>query len=145
MRAEIKIAVDWWVGQLRGPTRQDTGDGNLDVMLQEAIKCMPVITSEQLEAFRDNLTSLLPGYLTPNWYPDDFDYRYARALRALDCDYNPCQLLVAAATPAGIRPSCPPFPVKTCMWISPGRVQVRHGYDGDVVLLGPFNPQPDKP
>ena len=51
--------------------------------------------------------------------------------RRVSCDYHPHPILAEAAKSAGITDDCPPFPIKTAMWINPGSVVVRYGYGAE--------------
>lgn len=125
MKEEIEAAVKWWGKQLREGTRQDNGDAMQSVLATMVASQMRV-TPEQVDVFEKTLATLLPKYLGRIW--DPLKPNFGSACRVLDCDYGAHLLLVAAALLAGIEPTCPPFPMKTVMWINPGNVQVRHGY-----------------
>lgn len=46
----------------------------------------------------------------------------------ISTDYEPDGLLAEVARAAGIRADCPPFPMKTVMWIKAYNVTVKYGY-----------------
>ena len=112
MKKEIEVAVKWWMDVLRG------------------------LASNRVAAFGAALRKTMPGYLirygwnieNPNW---------CSMSRCFGCDYYPDPLLRQAAEAAEISDRCPPFPAKTLMWVDPGSVRVRYGYEAETIeLLG---------
>ena len=129
MNKEIEAAVKWWTDTLRNGAKQDNGDPMCNMMALFCASTMKPLTDTQLDAFSKELTEQLRTQLSKTWDPSR--PTFGSALNTLDCDYGPNAMLSAAAIKAGIATCCPPFPMKTCMWIMPGTVEVRYGYRAD--------------
>lgn len=124
MKEQIEVAAKWWADQFRHGTKQDNGDGMTTILA--TVIGSRIETASKADAFEAALKELLPDHLLRCWTPEDPSC--GSSLRCLSCDYGPCQLLQEAAHRAGIDPFCPPFPMKTVMWINPDSVRVKHGY-----------------
>jgi hypothetical protein len=109
-----EIAADWWANVLRPGTKQDNGDSDLMTGMLVAM-CAAILqpTSEQIQTFRDELKAILDSGNVPHH---------------LACDYHCEGILDKAASVAGIRNFCPPFPMKTIMWIEENSLSVSYGY-----------------
>lgn len=133
MREQIEIAVKWWGEQLRTRTKQDNGDLMTSVFMSALSGDGEDLT--KVELFENKLRELLPKRLLKCWHVDE--PMRGSAIRCLECDYGPDHVLREAAQFAGILPDCPPFPMKTVMWINPDSVSVSHGYGAKPVVLWP--------
>ena len=123
MDEALKVAVDWWAAQLGGTT-QDNGDAMTAVLMPLLQDRMPKPTEAQIETFKTVLTEALRKRLDGPPY-----------LRGVHNDYHPDPVLREAARAAGIEADCPPFPIKTNMWITDESVKVCHGYHGETKVL----------
>ena len=59
--------------------------------------------------------------------------------RVVSTDYGPDDVLKDAANKAHINGQMFRFPMKTIMWINPGRVEVRPGYAAQEITIYPAN------
>ena len=109
-------AAMWWTDQLRGGALQDNGDPMTMVFASLVQDTQGKIPEEKLVVFNRSLQLLV----------------YAKLMLSdrltLACDYGAGPVLSDAARGADISDMCPPFPMKTVMWIAPGRIQVALGY-----------------
>lgn len=129
MEKEVKTAVDWWSEQLGGRTKQDNGDAKTEMFHMFASADLEFPTEKQLATFRDSLTkSLMERLPDCGWDVDNPGHGSCVSGRCLAVDYHPDLFLRDAANDAGIDRHMLRFPMKSCMWISPGSVKVRHGY-----------------
>ena len=130
MKEQIEIAAKWWADQLRAGTKQDNGD-----FMQSALAT--VLTHpedpQKVNLFEQALKDLLPEHLSKCW--DTNLPGLGSYLRCLACDYHPEEALAEAAKIAGIPATCPPFPMKTVMWVNPDSVKVKHGYRAEIQYL----------
>ncbi len=131
MKEQIAIAAKWWADQLRITTKQDNGDALCNALVGLIPRDPP--DPLKVNAFERELADRLPGYLARGWDVDN--PMRGSALRTLGCDYGPGELLAEAAEASGIKPMCPPFPMKTVMWIDPDGVKVGHGYRAEPEIL----------
>ena len=114
----ITAAALWWSDRLRSRAKQDNGDPGLGLAMA-LLLAEERPTADQVDKFEQALLELL---------------RAAPDARVLSCDYGPEGLLAEAARHAGIVRRCPPFPMKTVMWISGRDVRVKTAmakYQGD--------------
>ncbi len=131
MQQEIEAAVNWWKSVMRNP-KQDAGDGTVNMVAAWAKSHTPPMESDKIEDFGRELSSRLPAFLKKGAWKDaeEGDSGVGSMCRVLAVDYGPDTLLREAAEAAGIRAGsgdlC--FPIKTVMWINPGRVSVSYGY-----------------
>jgi hypothetical protein len=132
---EIKVAAKWWADIILGAP-QDNGDAFQSGFATALGLRMPHPTPEQAERFRELLeTKLMAHTQSEHWRPDDPIWGGAR--RTLAVDYHPCALLDDTAKAAGIDVNFSTFPMKTVMWIDPGKVEVRCGYGAPIETLFP--------
>lgn len=123
MEKELSVAVEWWADRLRGLAKQDNGDPMTGALMTLLSGRMKQPTDEQIETFKKALTEAMQPRLEKPY------------LRSIYNDYGPDPALREAAEKAGIKADCPPFPIKTCVWIHPGRVSVRYGYGAPEQVL----------
>lgn len=121
-KIQNEIAATWWADVLKPGTKQDNGEdfGPIESMLVTvcALKFQP--TPEQIEVFKNELKTIL-----------DSD----ESIDILSTDYACGVGLRKAAEVAGISSSCPPFPMKTVMWVNADRVSVSYGYGAKAKFL----------
>ena len=134
MKDQIAVAAKWWADQFRNGTKQDNGDV-MTTMFATLCAGAFSVTPEHADAFESALIEALPEHLGKTWKADD--PRFGSSTRALMTDYGADMVLSAAAKSAGIQSGCPPFPMKTVMWIDPDKVRVRHGYAAQPIELWP--------
>jgi len=130
LETRIEVAAKRWADQLRTRTKQDNGDLMTEMMVNMVAEVQSPTESAKVEAFEAELADALSA--------PDVGY----AGRCLSTDYGPGGLIRQAAITAGVTPDCPPFPMKTCMWIDDDKVTVSHGYSAPVVQLWPEEPEP---
>ncbi len=114
----IAAAAEWWSKAIYSPTF-DNGDksrnGDMASLLATLLSASDPVTKDQAEAFKLALTELL------------MEKMQTCLSFSIYVDYHPDQILVDAATRAGIRNTrC--FPWKTYMSINSDRVEVSAGY-----------------
>ena len=123
METNVVVAAKWWADQLRTRTKQDNGEvmasmlATLASQRREDPLRVDVFERELLMRLDRDTNEHLDGCVT------------------LSCDYGAEGLLRDAAKAAGIVPMCPPFPMKTTMWVRSDSVTVRHGYGAEVQML----------
>lgn len=141
MDNEIRAAVDWWAERLARNEFQDNGDDYQSVFATLVASETDVPNERQLQMFRDILTASIKAKITGagSWNVDEPMWGACTEGRCIGVDYGPEPLLRDAATSAGINTNR--FPIKTCMWISPGTVKVSHGYRAQDKQIYP--PVPD--
>lgn len=115
----ITAAALWWSDRLRTRAKQDNGDPGL-VLAVALLLAEERPSADQVDKFEQALLELLKA--TPG-------------VEVLSCDYGPEGLLAEAARHAGIAHHCPPFPMKTVMWISGRDVRVKYGYGTPVQTI----------
>ena len=130
MQEQIKIAAKWWADQFRCGTKQDAGDAMINAF---ASIVKTDIKPEQIDLFESTLIEILPEHLKQFWKEDEPNF--GSYLRSLFTDYGICKTLDIAAKKSEIPDMCPPFPMKTTMWINPDEVSVAHGYRGQIKTL----------
>jgi hypothetical protein len=135
MNLEIRAAVRWWSEKLAGPHFQDNGANLRDFVglygsLQATMvrQDSPVPSPNQLQAFRIGLAFAIRDAIETQdiWRPYQPIWGGASEGRCISVDYDPDRMLRDCAVKAGI--SLFRFPIKTTMWLSPGRVTVACGY-----------------
>jgi hypothetical protein len=134
-KPQFVAAADWWMNKLAGFPGRDAGftssddpSGAMTRLMLLAASHAKAATTQQLLAFRDNLSDwLYQSYLKK------VGTRYGHL--SLYCDYGPGWELWDIAKPLGIDDQR--FPIKTCMWLDPGFVRVRCGYGADTVTIYP--------
>jgi hypothetical protein len=134
MSTYAQIAADWWADQIGNPSRgTGTGDGMLDASQEWGRSHMPNPTQSQVETFRAALRELIDERIVghDSWTEavEKGEPRWGASFRVFGTDYGPDPILADALARAGIHAGAlSPLPVKTRMWVNPGRVVVAHGY-----------------
>ncbi len=138
MDQELDAAVDWWTDVLANPPgRQRAGDALIDAtqtVMRRAV--YTPLTEAQISAFRVALRAELVRRIGTNWYPDNprfggaLDGRVVATDYGVDPTHNPLGVALAAAGIVNTRGFIQDerLPIKTIMWIEPGRVTVAGGY-----------------
>ncbi len=126
MQKQIDTAVRWWGNQLRTIAPQNNGDAEQSGIATVFAFELGKQDETRVIAFEDSLKILLVKHLSKTWEPDEPGR--GSYLRVIACDYAPSSVLREAAIAGGIKPHCPPFPMKTVMWINPDEVSVSCGY-----------------
>lgn len=142
-RPEALAAADWWAGRLTQPITHSLGrpgdrQASINTMMVNvaAETGRQQFTPEQVEAFRVALAERVEARIGADpatWRPDAPDW--AAAVRVFGCDYGPDGILAEAAEQAGFRLSMFDLPMKTKMWVDPGRVRVAEGYGTEPVVI----------
>jgi len=134
MKKEIKAAVGWWADQLRSVPEHDNGVGLDSAFARMAAKCTrPEITEDHIERFAEELADRWRARTGDNWYPDD--PLRGGYLRTVATDYGPSVILAESMAAAGIENNRLVLPIKTVMWIDPGKVSVSCGYGAGVEVI----------
>lgn len=133
MEKQIEVAVNWWAEQLARGARQDNGDATSNLLVSMLSASMPLASEAQVNVFKRVLTDELRAAMAKHW--DESQPQKGGMFRSIYNDYGVDSKLAAAAKVAGIEAQCPPFPMKTCMWIDPDRVAVRNGYGAKEQVL----------
>lgn len=133
MEKEIKAAVDWWGEAIKSP-KFDNGDKSdtgamTTIMMTLASGDRP--SDEQIQEFKQEYAKLLKFSFAGCWYLDDPSR--GAGLRCQGVDYHPHGEMLQAAEKAGISPKR--FPIKTNMWVDPGRVTVSYGYGAPLKVI----------
>jgi hypothetical protein len=123
MRVQIEVAAKWWSDQLRTRTKQDNGDNGMAAMLMLMVSLQEPSHADKAGVFEAHLIELLDVRLKD------------QTSCILSTDYAPGGLLNSAAMKAGVPAHCPPFPMKTVMWIEADKVSVKHGYGAKEKVL----------
>ena len=131
---QIQVAADWWAGELAIITSQGNGDPMCSAYATVVAFELPRPSPEQVAAFRTSLVNQLREHIDRKSWKNDNPY-WGSYMRTVGCDYGPDGSLRQAAEAAGIKPCCPPFPLKTVMWINPDKVSVSHGYRAEPRVL----------
>lgn len=135
MKEEIEVAVSWWVNVItRDRQKHDVGDlaSNLEIR-GFTPKNMKPLTEEQIQIFSDHLRQSLVEHLSDCWYENE--PTRGGYVRAVMVDYGPAKILHDAATAAGMDFISFRFPMKTVMWIDPGKVSVAEGYGSEPKVI----------
>lgn len=140
MNQESLIAAKWWADQLRNGVKHETDDPVLDSLHSRAALHAFQPTREQIEEFEKALSQIIQDVFveTDGWRRAvaQNNPNIASALRILQVDYGACDELRAASQMSGFPiKGVEVFPIKTCMWISPGSVKVSRGYGSKIVEL----------
>ena len=138
MKNEIDAAVAWWSQQLQETSRHKTGDAMNDAFVstvQNALNLSP-LSVEQIRTFEETLRSSIITLIEESGL-DLSDPLSGSYHRVVSTDYGPEDVLAHAAGVAHITYQDFRFPMKTIMWIDPGRVLVRSGYGGQEVVIYP--------
>lgn len=134
MKKEIEVAATWWADQLRQVPNHDNGDVMCNAMASWAAdRTRHVITEEQIARFKNELMCRWVKRNQDNWSPDK--PLLGSALRNLATDYSPAGELAEALEVAEITPANLVLPIKTVMWIDPGKVSVSCGYGAPIEIL----------
>ncbi len=134
MEKELKVAATWWADQLRQIANHDNGDAMCNAMASWATdKTRRVITDEQIERFKTELMCRWAKRNESNWNPDR--PLLGSALRNMATDYAPGGELAEALEVAEITPGNLVLPMKTVMWIDPGKVSVSCGYGAPIEII----------
>lgn len=134
MKEQIAVAAKWWADRLREEAKQDNGDAMTTIFASMVAGAIKKTTPEQADEFEKKLAELLVGHLSRSEWKEDQPH-WGSYMRVLETDYHPCKCIRDAAEHAGICGDCPPFPMKTIMWINPDSVKVGYGYGAPVVEL----------
>ena len=137
-RKPAAVAAKWWADRLRKPARQDNGTHGMDAMLITAVSLFSKQPDmDQVSTFERKLDDLVEQAMIA-----DLARRAAVSAELVEgmcvtlaTDYGTEGLLYDAAKHAGIKGTCPPFPMKTVMWVYVHKVQVRYGYGRNVETL----------
>jgi len=140
VRPEASAAAGWWAQQLAAPaTRHETGDPDINFVLTMSQAMYPrVFTTEQRDRFRTALEHRIEEFLARDvargcWNPAQ--PQFGSAMRTVGVEYGPDQVLAEAAKAAGIELRTWDLPVKTVMWVNPGRVTVACGHQAELVTV----------
>lgn len=138
---EARTAAQWWADHLTAANEPTTGDPKLDIFVTYAQSMLLRPTPEQVETFRAHLEAAIIAMINDpaNGWVDALRTGEPRgaAFRKLTVDYKADRILSDSMAAAGIRAMLL-LPMKTSMWISPGIVEVGHGYNApraDVELV----------
>ena len=141
---EVSAAIGWWAGMLGQGTsgaEDDVGNRALTDLVAPYQNTRPPTDDE-----RRRFAQALRGGLSAHWrrmqavggFPWDACHPdQGSPMRTLAVDYRPDAVLAAAVLAAGYPLSATVFPIKTTMWINPGRVIVRRGYHGEPITVHP--------
>ena len=117
---QIAVIVDWW-GNLLNPIQYPDNGTPPDIMKTLMNKVDYGITTEDILNFKATLTQELK--------------KLNQEQLTIYNDYDLDDLLYKVASSTGLPTSCPPFPIKTGMWITSKTISVRLGYSGKTELL----------
>ena len=127
----IEVAVNWWADKISNRHRHSNGD-NSEASVRACLLAdigYKVLTDEQIETFKRELTTLLTEE-----YEERFEKLHLTCTIDIGCDYGPCVMLDKAARIAGINVLN--FPFKTYMSIAKDSVKVSDGYCEPYVKIG---------
>ncbi|MGA5424538.1 hypothetical protein [Streptomyces lavendulocolor] len=131
-RPEAVAAADWWAQQLASPPAHEVGATESTAFVNAATAVgRKSKTPEQIEAFRLALAEVIERKLRErpeDWRPDNPSW--ASYSRTIAGDYRPAQELETAAEEAGFKLKMFDVPMKTVMWVNPGKVSVAVGHGG---------------
>jgi hypothetical protein len=148
LRPEATAAADWWAGKLGHAThvigRPDDPSVGVSTVLANAATAIAgrTYTDGQRAAFRAALAERIEAHLrryTEQW-PwegcwDPAEPRRGSAMRPIHCDYGPDPIILDAADQAGVKVTMLDLPMKTVMWVNPGRVEVAEGYGAEPAVV----------
>ena len=135
MEQEINAAVEWWVEQLRQLAHHDAGDRlNSAFVNVFTERYFTPLSDEQLATFRSALHEEVTKMVEEH-PPKEGDPMWGAAMRCFGTDYGPDHVLGEAADRAHIDDQRLRFPVKTLMWVDPGKVEVRPGYGAEEQVI----------
>ncbi len=117
---EAAVAADWWSNHIGSKAGCDNGDSFQSMMLY-MLAAQSDVTESQKQVFSKLIKDLVMREL-----------KRTESV-CLSVDYAPDYELYDVAVKSGISPSA--FPCKTVMWIEPGSVSVKYGYQGDIQEL----------
>lgn len=130
---ELNVAAEWWANKLKVPQPQDNGDG-----LQSALTT--IVSHKNFTRIPDDLVGLfkiklrdelLKGHARVSFKPDAPRSTFG----GFGTDYGPDGCLWRAGEQAGVKIHSTTFPIKTIMWIKPGKVTVSQGYRAEVKTI----------
>lgn len=141
---EAAPAAKWWADTLRAQPLNNNGPGHdaafiaalCDISNARAIK--ESLTPEHIDAFESTLCLIIDRTID-NWKKEGswrvVDPMFASAHRTISNDYGADRFLEAALDFTGVHERRMMFPIKTCMWITPGCVFVRAGYSSNEEVI----------
>jgi hypothetical protein len=136
---EARTAARWWAEQLGPDSKAQIGAADSEAFAWAAKSQQEKPTAEQIETFRAHLEQAIVPYLHQNAWEKAVteDPQWGSALRAIDVDYGPHELLADALEAAGIpaRKGTLLLPLKTVMWVNPGEVKVAAGHGAGIESL----------
>lgn len=135
-RPEAVAAAAWWAEQLATPAvRHDVGDDTANVMSNTVAALVRRQRDQaQIDAFREVLAEEIEKHVEQySWRPEE--PHFGSAMRAIMVDYGPDPVLADAAEKAGLELKVLDLPMKTVMWINPGRVEVAAGYRSAPIVV----------
>lgn|SRR4051812_48038144 len=131
-RPEAVAAADWWAQQLASSPDHEIGAPRSTAFANAATAVgRKPKTAEQIEAFRNALAEEIErrlGAHPDNWRPDE--PLWGSYIRTIAGDYRPAEELEAAAERVGFKLTMFDVPMKTVMWVNPGKVSVAVGHGG---------------
>lgn len=134
---EARTAARWWADKIRdGFALRDGAEsyagglsersGGLTDILQR--KLADHVTPEKVERYEHELAERIQGEIVDAYAdPSRTMTTYFAALE-LGVDYGPSQMHADALEAAGLPSGMGMLPMKTTMWVEPGRVSVGDGY-----------------
>ena len=135
LHKEALVAARWWADRIRKPSKMNCGDGpgtDLINAVANAAQCHERLNGQVKDA--DEFEAVLAGLIQERiiesswWNPED--PLWGGYYRVIGVDYHPDKILVDAY---GKETTL--FPIKTHMWINPGKVSVRFGYGQPIVVI----------
>lgn len=135
-RPEAVAAATWWAEQLAQPTAHRTGAGPESQGFVQAVSDLVghEFTHEQIEAFRIALAEEIERHVAGDgWRPDEPNF--GSYMRSIMVDYGPDPVLADAAERAGFKLRTLDLPMKTVMWVNPGKVSVAAGHGTEPVVI----------
>jgi hypothetical protein len=135
-RPEAVAAAAWWAEQLAAKAvRHDVGDDTANILSNTVAGLVRRQRDQaQIDAFREALAEEIDQHVERyGWRPGQ--PHFGSAMRAIMVDYGPDPVLADAAEKAGFELKTLDLPMKTVMWINPGRVEVAAGYRSAPVVV----------
>ncbi|WP_282204527.1 hypothetical protein [Kitasatospora fiedleri] len=131
-RSEAVAAASWWALRLAEPSHQNVGHPDANTLLAALANTNArAYTPDQVEAYRVALTARIEAHLAQSEW-SLAEPIFGSEVRCLYNDYSLDPVLTEAAATAGIEVGVADLPLKTVMWIDPGKVSVRSGYGSEV-------------